>query len=134
MNINYIKSHQLVVCKVDKGNSLVIMKLQEYHSKVTLIIEDMEGVENGGFSFYAHVTEVRKVNHRGSHISTTLPLKKVVLVINPGSPMLYGLPKAHKPGTPVEPVVSYSSSWTVGSNRLSTSLPLYTTCCVFDHH
>ena len=101
---NKINSHHLVVSKADKGNAVVIMEQQMYHSKFVRVIEDMGG---GTFNFDANVAEVRKVISECGHILKTLPLKNALLVMNPGSPMLYGPSKVHKPGMPIWPVVSY---------------------------
>ena len=58
-----------------------------------------------GFNFDALVANVIE---RGGHILRTVPLRKALLVSNSASPLLYGLPKVHKPGMSVRPVVSYA--------------------------
>jgi len=101
---NKIDSHHLVVSKADKDNAVVIMEQQMYHSKLVRVIEDMGGAVDCTFDFDA------KVISECGHILKTLPLKNALLVMNPGPPMLYGLPKVHEPSLPVRPVVSYVSA------------------------
>ena len=96
LNFNQLKIH-----------AVVIMERSLYHSKIVQIITDMGGVEGGEFSFDSHVAEVRKVIGWCCHILKTLPIRKSLLVSNPAPPMLYGLPKVHKPNMPLRPVVSY---------------------------
>ena len=103
-------SHHLTVSKADKGGALVIMDKQTYHTKLLRVIEDMGGKVDDAFNFDTHVGDVRRMIGECGRIIKTLSLKNAFLVMNPSPPMLYGLPKVHKTGMPLRPVVSYVST------------------------
>jgi len=101
---------ELILTKADKGNSMVIMKESDYDAKVLEVLEKCGAKVNEDFDFPAHVKEVRIVINRSVFIVKSPSQKKAILIPNPVPPLLYGLPKVHKEGTPMRPVVSFISS------------------------
>mgnify|MGYP000921756173 CR=1 FL=1 len=53
---------------------------------------------------------IRRAINSSEYILAKEPLRKAVLEFNPQAPCLYGLPKVHKDGTPMRPVVSFVSA------------------------
>ncbi|XP_053686392.1 uncharacterized protein LOC128735934 [Sabethes cyaneus] len=102
----------LYVTKADKGNKVVLISAQEYHQKMTELVNDTE--------VYKPINEnptnrtLRKLNTiiqswwENKHIDTHT--KNKLKVFNCHPPRIYGLPKIHKNGRPLRPVVS-----TIGS-------------------
>ena len=62
------------------------------------------------FTFDSHVKTVRQLINSSKFLITTEPLRKSLLIPNPVPPRLYGLPKLHKEGEPIRPVVSFISA------------------------
>jgi hypothetical protein len=105
-----IGKEELILTKADKGNAMVIMKESVYDAKVAEVLEKCGAKVNENFDFTGHVKEVRNVINRSEFIVKGPSQKKAILIPNPVPPLLYGLPKVHKEGTPMRPVVSFISS------------------------
>ena len=96
----------------DKGRVTVVMDKTDYHDKMNALVNNKQTYEE----LKRHPTPVlqRKLN------STLLTLKKTNTIDTqrhyrlrssvPQPPKLYGLPKLHKPGFPMRPIVSFCSS------------------------
>ena len=93
----------------DKGRVTVVMDKTDYHDKMNALVNNKQTYEE----LKRHPTPVlqRKLN------STLLTLKKTNTIDTqrhyrlrssvPQPPKLYGLPKLHKPGFPMRPIVSF---------------------------
>ncbi|KAG8235755.1 hypothetical protein J437_LFUL015376 [Ladona fulva] len=84
------RNHDIVILPADKGNAKALLKRESYVQKVENILQD---------SNYRYLCCL---------CSRNLPPEtyKGLLPQAPAPPRLYGLPKVHKPGTPLRPIVS----------------------------
>ena len=102
------KSESLYVSKADKGNTVVIMKRNEYDGKVLDFLNT-----NGGKQIQFNITKFSKGARKYIDMTNLLldqREKCFLKAMNPVPPRLYGLPKLHKQGVSIRPVVSYISS------------------------
>ena len=96
----------LTICQADKGNTIVILKQEEYHRKVEEFIKANKLTKlnkDPTTDFQKSLTStVKKCN-------TLIPEDKIYMIrtTNPQAPLLYGTVKLHKEGKPIRPVVSY---------------------------
>lgn len=106
-----ISDMDLVLSKADKGNCIVVMDRQCYIQKVEDFLDPVDfkaSIQNPTSTFFIYLKKILSVtndtlNFLNSDKSRLYPM-------NPQTPLLYGLPKIHKEGTPIRPVVSYSNS------------------------
>jgi hypothetical protein len=108
------KNKSLVISKADKGNAVVILDASDYRRKVSEILNDdkkFKRLDN-------NVTRLRErklqeyMRTLSDRFSETEHSK-----INPcGSRagVLYGLPKIHKDGTPIRPIISAVKTYNYG--------------------
>lgn len=97
----------IVILPADKGNATVVMDRKEYVEKINGMLED--GTygrlkKDSTTAVESRVTKVLRRWEREEHIN-----RKFRLRLQPQSsapPQLYGLPKIHKQGTPLRPIVS----------------------------
>mgnify|MGYP000934471646 CR=1 FL=1 len=62
------------------------------------------------FDFDDYHNEIRAATNSSKHLIDKEPIGKVLLVPNPSVLRIYGLPKVHKEGSPLRPVVSSISA------------------------
>lgn len=119
--LNRHKSDRIMVCKADKGNVTVIMKIDDYEEKMGTLVNDQntykcttddpfkltKTMENKN---KALLIRLEKDGYIDSYTRNRLTAKHS----NP--PRIYGMPKIHKNGTPLRPVVS-----TIGSPAYALS-------------
>lgn len=121
----FLKSNlDLCVLKADKGNSSVVMNRLEYKNKMIALLDDS--------NTYKHLTKDPTLSIQGRFNKKAKSLydsgfidiktKKRLTTYNSRSPKIYGLPKAHKPGVPLRPVVSCIQSPSIPMARLITSI------------
>ncbi|XP_072377912.1 uncharacterized protein [Diabrotica undecimpunctata] len=102
-----IKSNNLIISKADKGNCLVILDQTSYNNKVSTFLD------NNNFTLLATDPSKKFINKLKDNIKHFTdffsehfaPYYKIPS--NPLTPRLYGLPKIHKEGIPIRPVVSF---------------------------
>ena len=100
-------------------------KRKTYTEKMSALLLSSSAVEVKISKFNSHVREVRKKVHKAVNI---LPEKKdrlATLEPNPRVPKLFGLPKLHKSGTPMRPVISTISSPTYKLAALVRTLRIH---------
>jgi len=112
--------HDLIVTKADKGNSVVLLKRSDYIDKMNEFLTSVKAIRNDHFRSSVHNDKVRKCIH-DSKILINDDLKPSLLIPNPIPPRLYGLPKMHKSGVPVRPIVSFVSSRTYELSKYLSS-------------
>ena len=109
--INSIKKkmceNNVIVCRADKGNTLVMIDRNVYKQKVEDTLQTCGATIDPEFNFKSHVDEVRKLINGIKVVVKKVPAIKSILEPNPIPPRLYGMPKLHKPGVPMRPVVSF---------------------------
>ena len=89
----------IIILPADKGNATVVMDRVEYSNKLS----DM--IDSGG---YCKVKTKRKLSKILGKNKDLIPQTKYRQLIQHYSklPQIYGLPKIHKDGTPLRPIVS----------------------------
>jgi uncharacterized protein YoxC len=103
--ITSLKNKNCVYMKADKGNKLVILDKTDYEERMNTLITDSQ------------YTKIKRSPLSKMVKDTTDIVKEVTSVFgrrfkwrlkvsNPQVPMLYGLPKIHKPGNKMRPILS----------------------------
>ena len=113
------KEEDIVILPADKGRCTVVMDKSEYQDKVNSLLEDRK--------FYKVLKKDPTSSTEREMNATLLKLKKEGTIPEPlyhklrssggHIPLLYGLPKIHKPGIPLRPIVSFVSSPTYALSR-----------------
>lgn len=106
-----LKDNNLILTKADKGNCTVILEKTEYIQKTEqfLTSDDFKLITSNPLN--KSITSTQKILK-----STTETLKffntnpQKLKVGNPQIPLLYSLPKIHKPNVPIRPIVSFNNS------------------------
>jgi hypothetical protein len=108
--INSIKqkivTHDLVLCKADKSNTVTILDRQSYTEKTESLIKNKNFIELTTDPTNKFNNDIKKLINKCKNIFTDNDKWKLTQM-NPASPILYGLPKLHKINYPMRPVVSY---------------------------
>ena len=105
-----ITSEDLVVTKADKGSTIVLMDRTDYNNKMFECLHSIQAKADPLFNFSSYNNDFRTAINGCKHLIDKEPIRKAILVPNPSIPLAYGLPKLHKEGSPLRPVVSYLSS------------------------
>lgn len=104
----------MLITKADKGNMTVVLSAEEYEDKMRMMLEDADTYQKINYDPTARVS--RKIKtildtwKDNRYIDTKTHRKLNVSNCNP--PRIYGLPKVHKQGRPLRPVVSTIGSTT----------------------
>lgn len=101
------QNQNIVILPADKGNATVVLNTEDYTAKISALLSDENTYRKVNFDPTART--MRKVTtilskHRG--MLPSFHLKPSC----PQPPKIYGLPKIHKEGAPLRPVVSQISS------------------------
>ena len=109
-----------MILTVDKGVSMVVMNRDDYHQKAEALLQE---------SAYRTITSDPTNKYKNKLIGLLKSIKaggginettyKKLYPTGAGSPKFYGLPKLHKEGTPLRPIVS-----SIGAVTYSTSKEL----------
>ena len=107
---------ELIITRPDKGRATVILSKNDYVAKMMKILSDSSKFERLGPS--SEFDHTLKTEHRlQSYLKSLLASKEIAACVYndtlpTGSvrPRLYGLPKVHKPGVPLRPILSMSGS------------------------
>lgn len=122
------KEKNLIICKADKGNTITILDKEDYINKVNKFIE-----ENNFDICNKDPTSKFKNNV----LKTIKSVKSIIQeqdifkykIMNPRSPIFYGMPKIHKENIPIRPVVSYINVPIYRiCNLINTTLPKMMKC------
>ena len=131
----------IVLIKPDKGAGVVILNRTDYVNKMDAILEDTNKFLKLGDLYFDDTQKLEnKLQKRFELFRRKFIPKEVYAFIRPvGSqrPRMYGLPKIHKPGIPLWPILSMCHSaqhslakWLV--EVLNPVLEFYPGCCVKD--
>ena len=102
------KKQRLKILPADKGNATVVLSHNQYHTKVT------EHITSGPYtilnrdptsSLPSKLDRILKKLLKDNLINRDI--FNSCRVLHPRPPQLYGLPKLHKPNTPIRPIVSF---------------------------
>ena len=115
---NLRERKDLMILPTDKGKSVCIMTSEQYKSKVNELISDdqtYERLQKDPTNLYTHkVREALKSIEEKGNLSRGQYLR--LYPSDPSPPLFYGLPKVHKQGVPLRPIVS-----TIGSATYEVS-------------
>jgi hypothetical protein len=104
-----INENDLIITKADKGNTLIIMKQDEYNQKTTEFM-----VNNNYIALTQDQTkkQQRTIRNTINRCTNIIPKKErwKFININPEAPMLHSTIKLHKPEKPIRPVVNWMNS------------------------
>ena len=109
---NLGKNKDLVICRPDKGNGTVLMDKADYIRKMNTILNDRSKFSN------VHQQDIYKTNLKMED-KINYQLRKLknnnsisdseyqdLYVSGSSPPVMYGLPKVHKEGVPVRPILA----------------------------
>lgn len=106
-------NEEIVVLPADKGNVTVVMDAEEYSTKMLALLGDAgtyaslgkdptQKVQQELQKLLADVFHAVPPQHKGLYYK--------LLCHNGSAPAIYGLPKLHKPGVPLRPIVDFTRS------------------------
>jgi hypothetical protein len=100
----------LVICRPDKGNAIVLLDRCDYVQKMSLVLADSTKFERDEFQIdLTHKIE-KQVSSSVSRLAQQHVISRATAksLTPSGSciPKLYGLPKTHKDGMPLRPILS----------------------------
>lgn len=107
--LNSIREKNCYYMKADKGNKLVILDKEEYDDRMKKLIEDGP-YESVGRDPLPKM--IRNTNSLVKEVSEIFGkrLQRTLHIPNPNVAKLYGLPKIHKIGNKMRPIVSNVST------------------------
>lgn len=103
--IKNLKKKDVFYLKADKGNKLVILDKHEYFDRMNNLIEKGPYLKLTKTPLPKMISELNTTLKVCKNIVTP-ELRRKLHVSNPSVPKLYGLPKIHKPGNSMRPIVS----------------------------
>ena len=102
------KKQRLRILPADKGNATVLLSHEQYHSKMT------EHISSGPYTLLQRDPTSSLPGKVDRVLKKLLKEEKIDISVfnscrnlHPRPPQLYGLPKIHKPNTPIRPIVSF---------------------------
>lgn len=105
------KDSNIVLIKPDKGNGIVIMNKEDYVSKMKIILNDRSKFRSVDGDVLLHIlNKEEKINRylrqlKANHVIDDCTYSRLFTTgSKPG--IMYGLPKVHKTGCPVRPIMS----------------------------
>ncbi|XP_072380863.1 uncharacterized protein [Diabrotica undecimpunctata] len=99
----------LVLSKADKGNCVVILEQTQYIEKVESFLSDNSFVVLEKNPLNTFINKTKAMVKLFNDTITKFNNRKLI-VSNPITPRLYGLPKIHKHNCPIRPVVSFCNT------------------------
>lgn len=102
---------EVLVLKADKGNAAVVINTSDYHDKVQDLLQDTTIYKPVSYDPTARVTRrIRAVIRDYQDLFTEEDYERLYKprIVQP--PKFYGLPKVHKTGIPLRPIVSQIDS------------------------
>ena len=119
------KDNTLTITRADKGNTIVIMDTDDYDRKMNTIISDTTFYKKLDFDpTDKYVKSIRKeFESLKNNLHITPQFYNKFYPRGCSAPKIYGLPKIHKTGVPLRPIVSiFSSSMAKLGKWLSVAL------------
>ncbi|KAM7281569.1 hypothetical protein ISCGN_006085, partial [Ixodes scapularis] len=118
--LNELKSDSsIMILKADKGKRTVVLDRDDYMKKMYEVINDSHyfvrlSRDPAAKSERELVDHLRELKKKG-RISDDLYRR--LFSFDAATPKMYGLPKIHKPGCPLRPIVSFISSSTYSLSK-----------------
>lgn len=103
----------IAILPADKGNATVLLDSSDYHTKMLALLEDQQTyaplardptsrLQSKLQELLTRLFKLVPPHHKGLYYR--------LLCTNGSAPAIYGLPKIHKPGVPLRPIVDFSRS------------------------
>ncbi|XP_055715046.1 uncharacterized protein LOC129809259 [Phlebotomus papatasi] len=106
------KGQEIVIINSDKGNKTTILNRRDYDSKMEELVNDETTykliTKDPTHKFQTKNNELARGLYEKGRIDMLQKYK--LTTYNAVAPRIYGLPKIHKPGVPLRPVVSFVAS------------------------
>ena len=104
---NLAKDPSIIITEADKGGGIIVMDKAEYNSKMQELLSDDKtyqkkskgNAKKQGQRFNKDARKVLRKSDKGKKL-------QYLLEEDPKAPHMRGLPKIHKPGTPMRPITS----------------------------
>jgi hypothetical protein len=114
-----LRDSETMIAQADKGNSLVILPIQQYDSKIQDFIQANNFQDTTKDPTKNFQSQIRKAI---SNSKTLIPreTKWKYVNMNPSAPSIKGLIKIHKPDQPIRPVVNWQRAPAYKLARLFT--------------
>jgi hypothetical protein len=104
-----LKANEAMIASADKGNSIVILPIQQCESKIQDFIGKNKFQISTTNTTKTFQNQIRKtINHSPNLIPSDSNWKFINL--NPSAPTIKGLIKLHKPDHPIHPVVNWRNA------------------------
>jgi len=108
-----------MITTVDKGNSIVILNIQQYETKIQNFLDKNNFQTSTSNPTKTFQNQVRKIiNHSTTHIPQKSKWKFINL--NPSAPTIKGLIKLHKLDQPIRPNVNWRNAPAYKLSKLFT--------------
>lgn len=117
--IKRLREKDCFYLKADKGNKVVILNKDDYYGRVDELIKNGPYKKLPRNPLPKMISEVKSVFKSCNHLVTPT-IKYKLQVSNPVVPKIYCLPKIHKPGKSVRPIVSAIGSPTYNLSKWLT--------------
>ena len=101
---NLSKDKSIIITKADKGNAVVIQNVTDYRDKIQAILNQFNKFER--LDKDQTVTRENRLNDLITSLKLGKEIKSRILPCGSRAGVLYGLPKIHKEGTPLRPIIS----------------------------
>ena len=133
----FLREHPtILLLRSDKGGSPVFMERQEYQTKILALLEDVSTfqiVPSSGNTKMKDAVQTM-VQQWTTEAFITKAQAKYMTIACPQPPRIHGLPKIHKPGVPLRPIVDFRNSPTyylskfLSRSLLATNFPEDRSC------
>ncbi len=126
-------NNDIVICKADKGNAIVIFNKCDYISKMKLILNNRQFTHTNKCLLKEKEAEMNKLIReleKNKIIDQNLFWKLHSTSSN--IPTLYGQPKIHKPGLPMRPIISSIGAYNYSLSKYLANKILQ--CISNQHH
>lgn len=102
-------NNDIVICKPDKGNAVVVLNKTDYDNKMSDILSsDKFEIDEFGIDLTSKIEKqvLNSINELTKSKIISPSLGQSMKPKGTSIPRMYGLPKLHKPGVPLRPILS----------------------------
>ena len=120
-----LKEDNIVITKPDKGCGVVILNKDDYDNKLQTIIEDPTKFKPITTDTATHLLKLEdKLNRLARSIRSSIGESTFNLITISTPDFLYGLPKIHKLGIPLRPIISAKGNYNLAKFLVKVITPL----------
>lgn len=114
-----ISTTDLCILRADKGNKTVLMKMSHYEMKMNVLLSDTNTYKEIKKDLTLKIERLNNEWVKNLHIGGMMDTKTKYELMSHHShcPRIYGLPKVHKPGLLLRPIVSCINSPTYNISK-----------------